>query len=134
MFFTQAVTFFSSSGKIFSKGFLTMGFFDFLKDTPSSEPSEEDLRNELRETLRNTLGAHRFTEMEIKEVQNVIDIAEAEVQILKDSLVQVKLTNPAPEAAILRIKEEVELVQARMSEDIKLKIIEIKRRKALMGR
>ena len=111
-----------------------MGFFDFFNSDTNNEASSEDMQEELRETLRKTLGAQNFTEMEIKEVQNIIEIAEANVRILKDSLVQVKLTNSSPEAAILRIKEEIELVQSEMSDNIKRKIIEIKRRKLLIRR
>lgn len=112
-----------------------MGFLDFFKsDESGSDESVEEMQEELRETLRKTLGAQRFTEMEIKEVQNIIEIAEANVRILKDALVQVKLTNASPESAILRIKEEIELVQNQMSQDIKMKIVEIKKRKLLIRR
>ena len=67
--------------------------------------------------------------MEIREVFDIIELAEADIQNLKASLIQLKQTSSDPTAAVLKIKKEVQFIQQQMAADIKTKIRQIKLRK-----
>ncbi len=112
-----------------------MGLFNFFgKSAGNPQPkklqqqqSREEMKERLMNTLTKSLSAHNFTKMEIKEVFDIIELAEADIQNLKSSLIQIKQTS-----AVAKIKKEVESIQKQMSEDIKLKIKQIKQRKIQM--
>ncbi len=113
-----------------------MGLFNFFGKSNSSQPKKvqaqqnrDEMKERLLETLTKNLSAHNFTKMEIKEVFDIIELAEADIQNLKDSLVQIKKTSANPTAAVLKIKKEVEFIQQQMAADIKTKIRQIKLRK-----
>lgn len=113
-----------------------MGLFNFFGKSNSSQPNRvqaqknrDEMKERLMATLTTNLSAHNFTKMEIKEVFDIIELAEADIQSLKDSLVQIKQTSANPTAAILKIKKEVEFIQQQMAADIKTKIRQIKLRK-----
>ena len=113
-----------------------MGLFKFFGKSNEDKPKQQlsqQTRNEMKErlmkTLTENLSAHNFTKMEIKEVFDIVELAEADIQNLKESLLQIKLTSSNPTAAILKIKKEVEFIQQQMAADIKTKIRQIKLRK-----
>ncbi len=118
-----------------------MGLFNFFgKSNNDSAPkpkraveinqAKSAMKEKLMASLTKSLTAHNFTKMEIKEVFDIIDLAEADIQNLKDSLMQIKMTSSDPTAAILKIKKEVEFIQQQMAANIKTKIRQIKIRKS----
>jgi len=117
-----------------------MGLFNFFgkngdddnkKKVVAPKPKEKDeMKERLMETLTKNLTEHNFTQKEIQEVFTIIEFAEADIQRLKESLLQIKTTNTNPTAAIIQIKKEVELIQQKMAADIKKKIRQIKLRKS----
>ena len=118
-----------------------MGLFNFFgKSNNDSAPKPKSaveinqaksaMKEKLMASLTKSLTAHNFTKMEIKEVFDIIDLAEADIQNLKDSLMQIKMTSSDPTAAILKIKKEVEFIQQQMAANIKTKIRQIKIRKS----
>ena len=113
-----------------------MGLFNFFGKSENSKPkdalqAQEEMKQRLMEKLTENLSAHNFTKMEIKEVFDIIELAEADIQTVKDTLKQIKQTSTDPTAAIERMKREVAEIQQQMSEDIKAKVRQIKQRKML---
>ena len=108
-----------------------MGFFDKFFGTQKSisEKIKED-RDKVRKVLENNLKQLGFTSLEIKEVQDIITMAEDDIQILKDSLIEVKTNNADPAPFMKKVTEEIRARQERMSIDIKKKVQQIKKRKA----
>ena len=112
-----------------------MGLFNFFgksndaKKEAKKPQSKDAMKERLMATLTKNLTEHNFTKMEIKEVFDIIELAEADIQNLKDSLLQIKMSNPNPTAAVMKIKKEVEFIQQQMAADIKTKIRQIKLRK-----
>lgn len=116
-----------------------MGLFNFFgksnNNSPTPKPKKEAgmsrdaMKERLMNTLTQSLSAHNFSRMEIKEVYDIIELAEADIQTLKDTLLEIKQTSSDPAAAIIKIKKEVELIQQQMAADIKTKIRQIKLRK-----
>ncbi|MBQ2644431.1 hypothetical protein IJG14_02510 [bacterium] len=114
-----------------------MGLFNFFGNTNAPQPkaavelsaSHNELKNKLMNSLTTNLSAHNFTKTEIQEVFNIIEEAEANINKLKEALLQIKNSNVNPTAAVLKIKKEVELIQQKMAADIKIKVRQIKLRK-----
>ena len=94
--------------------------------------SRSEMKARLMKTLTENLTAHNFNKVEIKEVFDIIDGAEADIEKLKETLNQIKQTNANPTLAILKIKKAVEFIQQQMAADIKTKIRQIKLRKHLI--
>lgn len=116
-----------------------MGLFNFFGQTnsqnkPKQEQSKEDMKKRLMEKLTVSLSDHNFTKMEIMQVYDIIELAEADIQNLRDTLNQIKKTSSDPTAALGKIKKEIEQIQQQMAIDIKEKVKEIKRRKMMMKR
>lgn len=112
-----------------------MGLFNFFgKDDTQpkavkQQKSNSEMKERLMATLTKSLSEHNFTKMEIQEVFDIIELAEADIQNLRSSLIQIKQTSDNPTAAILKLKKEVEFIQQQMAADIKTKIRQIKLRK-----
>ena len=112
-----------------------MGLFNFFgKDDAQpkvvkQQKSNSEMKERLMATLTKSLSEHNFTKMEIQEVFDIIELAEADIQNLRSSLIQIKQTSDNPTAAILKLKKEVEFIQQQMAADIKTKIRQIKLRK-----
>lgn len=112
-----------------------MGLFNFFgKDDAQpkvvkQQKSNSEMKERLMATLTKSLSEHDFTKMEIQEVFDIIELAEADIQNLRSSLIQIKQTSDNPTAAILKLKKEVEFIQQQMAADIKTKIRQIKLRK-----
>ena len=108
-----------------------MGLFNFFgKDDAQpkvvkQQKSNSEMKERLMATLTKSLSEHNFTKMEIQEVFDIIELAEADIQNLRSSLIQIKQTSDA----ILKLKKEVEFIQQQMAADIKTKIRQIKLRK-----
>lgn len=112
-----------------------MGLFNFFgKDDAQpkvvkQQKSNSEMKERLMATLTKSLSEHNFTKMEIQEVFDIIELAEADIQNLRSSLIQIKQTSDNSTAAILKLKKEVEFIQQQMAADIKTKIRQIKLRK-----
>lgn len=113
-----------------------MGLFNFFGKSNEVQPkaqvsqqNNDERKERLMQTLTKSLSAHNFTKLEIKEVFDIVELAEADIQALKNSLLQIKQSNTNPTAAIIKIKKEVEYIQQQMAADIKTKIRQIKLRK-----
>lgn len=113
-----------------------MGLFNFFGKSNSTQPKRtesnsknSEMKERLLQTLTKNLSAHNFTKSEIQEVFNIIEVAEDNIQDLKDNLIRIKETSANPTIAILKIKKEVEFIQQQMAADIKTKIRQIKLRK-----
>jgi hypothetical protein len=107
-----------------------MGFFDkiFGPQKSTTEKIQED-RNKIRKLLEDNLKKLNFTSIEIKEVQEIITIAEEDIQVLKDSLIGTNINNPDPTPIMNKVTNEIRTRQIQMSEDIKKKVQEIQKRK-----
>lgn len=115
-----------------------MGLFNFLgkSNTNDSKPiqlnvatSQNEMKIKLMASLNKTLSEHNFTSVEIKEVTDIIDLAENDIHNLKSKLLELKKLDSNPTVAILKIKKEVEFIQQQMAADIKAKVRQIKARK-----
>lgn len=113
-----------------------MGLFNFFGKSNSTtqtnsenRQNKDEMKEKLMATLTKNLSAHDFTESEIKEVFNIVETAEENIQSLKENLLKIKETSENPTIAIIKIKREVEFIQQQMSADIKTKIRQIKLRK-----
>ena len=70
-----------------------MGLFNFFgksnNNSPTPKPKKEAgmsrdaMKERLMNTLTQSLSAHNFSRMEIKEVYDIIELAEADIQTLK---------------------------------------------------
>lgn len=108
-----------------------MGFFDELfgkKETNKTEQINKD-RDKIKSDLEKILKTAGFTKLEIKEVLDVIILAEADIQLLKDSLIGTNINNSDPTPVMKKVMDEIRARQQEMAVDIKKKIQEIKKRK-----
>lgn len=115
-----------------------MGLFNFLgkSNTNNAKPitlnsssPQSEMKIKLMASLNKTLSEHNFTNSEIKEVTDIIDLAENDIYKLKAKLLELKKLDTNPTVAILKIKKEVEFIQQQMAADIKAKVRQIKARK-----
>ncbi|MGN0013786.1 MAG: hypothetical protein ACI37T_00020 [Candidatus Gastranaerophilaceae bacterium] len=115
-----------------------MGLFNFLgkSNANSTKPiklntdsTQSEMKTKLLVSLNKTLSEHNFTSAEIKEVTDIIDLAENDIYKLKSKLLELKKLETNPTVAILKIKKEVEFIQQQMAADIKAKVRQIKARK-----
>ncbi len=107
-----------------------MGFFEFIfKKEKSLLDKEREEREKIRAILETKLNEYNFSKMEKKEVFDVVEIAEANIRNLKDTLIGVDKNDPASEHIVKRVSEEIAEIQKEMSENIKLKVKEIRIRK-----
>lgn len=108
-----------------------MGFFDniFGNEKTKTEKIKED-RNKTKKILDDNLKKIGFTDLEIKEVLDIITITEANIQIQKDSLVGIDINNSNPSLIMEKVTNEIKELQQQMAVDIKKKVQEIQKRKA----
>ncbi len=107
-----------------------MGFFEnfFGSQKSTTEKIQED-RNKIRKLLEDNLKQLSFTTMEINEVQDIITVAEEDIQTLKDTLLGTNINNPDPTPIMNKVSNEIRARQQQMSIDIKNKVQEIQKRK-----
>ncbi|GBF22977.1 hypothetical protein tpqmel_0381 [Candidatus Gastranaerophilus sp. (ex Termes propinquus)] len=72
-----------------------MVFFDNLKGKEEENQTEKlrQEREKIKKNLSNTLSAQGFTNIEVLRVINVIENAEREIQVIKDSLIGTNINN-----------------------------------------
>lgn len=116
-------------------GFLG-NFFRGSNNNNDGEPSFEatSKRGGLKTQLTLRLMQCGFTEMEIKEVLDVITLAEADIKIAEDSLNHININNPDPTRAMHAALEDIRRYQKEMEYNVRKKIFEIMARKKAMRR
>lgn len=100
-----------------------------IKQSKTEEINEE--RSEITLTLMNNLKKIGFSDEEVEEVVEIIDLAEAKIQEKKDSLIGTNINNPNVNEDMKKIFQAIRNIQLQMGEDVKEKIAEIKGRKGL---
>ena len=100
-----------------------------IKQSKTEEINEE--RSEITLTLMKNLKAIGFTDDEVEEVVEIIDLAEAKIQEKKDSLIGTNINNPNVNEDMKKIFQAIRNIQLQMGEDVKERIAEIKGRKGL---
>lgn len=112
-----------------------MVFYDNLMN-----PEDENLtdkmrrqREQIKKNLENTLISQGFSSIEVGKVLNVIEIAERDIQVIKDSLIGTNINNEdsdpmqVVEDGRLKIRER----EIKMGEEIKSVVAQIKKEKGL---
>lgn len=110
---------------------MIMGFFDnfFGTKKTKTEQIQED-RDKIKNTLDANLKKIGFTALEIKEVLDIVTITEANIQILKDSLIGTNINTENPLPIMEKVTLEIRQLQQEMAVGIKKKVQEIQKRKA----
>lgn len=120
-----------------------MGFLgDFFKVINGSINNDNGMaafdatpdRGMLKQQLSLNLRQCGFSEMEVKEVIDVIELAEADIQIAEDSLRHVNINNPDPTRAMHAALEDIRRYQKELAYNVRKKIFDIMARKQSMNR
>ncbi|MDD3236929.1 MAG: hypothetical protein PHV37_02380 [Candidatus Gastranaerophilales bacterium] len=109
-----------------------MGILDNFfkpKDKKSEKKPDPHHREKSKGLLISKLKDRGFTRLEVKEVLDIISLAEADIQVLKDSIGEAK-ANENSVKIMAKVMNEIKSRQTEMSEEIKQKIIQIQTRKA----
>ncbi len=122
-----------------------MGLFEFFKNNAINDAmmaqNEEEVtfeatanRSNLKTQLSLQLMQCGFTKLEIKEVLDVITLAETDIRIAEDSLAHVNINNPDPTRAMHAALEQIRNYKKEAAYNIRKKIMEIIARKKQMGK
>lgn len=112
-----------------------MGLFGNFFNTSSEDTfGTTESRENLKAQLSLNLMRRGFTEMEVKEVIDVITLAEADIKIAEDSLNHVNINNPDPTRSMHAAIEDIRRYQKELAYNIRKKIIDILKRKQSMKR
>lgn len=107
-----------------------MGFFDFINTNGSNNEEKvvnaEKERMGIRKTIKNDLRRKlKFSDSEIKEVIQIIDNAEREINDLKFTLTNVNIDNDNTETDVELASKKIREAGERMALGIKQKTAEI---------
>ena len=86
-------------------------------------------RRNLKTSLQGLLLKKGFTRLEIKEIMDVITLAEADIKIAEDSLAHVNVNNPDPTRAMHAALEDIRRYKKEMEYNVRKKIFDILARK-----
>lgn len=114
-----------------------MGLFDFFTGGDNSQDTVIEItknRGTLKNNIRVSLMRCGFTEMEVNEVINVIELAEADIRIAEDSIKHCNINNPDPTRSMHAAIEDIRRYQKELAYDVRKKIMEIMQRKRAMRR
>ena len=107
-----------------------MNFFQKLfKVEKTPMDIEKERRQQTQDLLDNNLKKFGFTKLEIKEVMDIIEIAEANIKIIKEEMASLPTEKQSSEEVLSKARKESLTIQEKMAEDITKKIHEIKKRK-----
>ncbi len=125
----------------------TVGLFDFftrnaINEAMMAQNAEEEgttfeataNRGNLKNQLALQLMGCGFTQLEVKEVLDVIALAEADIKIAEDSLAHVNINNPDPTRSMHAAIEQIRQYKKEAAYNVRKKIMEIIARKQQMGR
>ena len=122
-----------------------MGLFDFftrnaindammaLQEEPTTFEATEN-RSNLKNQLALQLMQCGFTQLEVREVLDVITLAEADIKVAEDSLAHVNINNPDPTRSMHAAIEQIRQYKKEAAYNVRKKIMEIIARKQQMGR
>ena len=122
-----------------------MGLFDFFtrnaindammaqQEEPTTFESTEN-RSNLKNQLALQLMQCGFTQLEVREVLDVITLAEADIKVAEDSLAHVNINNPDPTRSMHAAIEQIRQYKKEAAYNVRKKIMEIIARKQQMGR
>ncbi len=113
-----------------------MGFLNFFNGGQKGEGqptfgTTAD-RNALKKKLELNLRKRGFSRMEVKEVLDVITLAEADIKIAEDSLAHINVNNPDPTRAMHAAMQDIRRYQKELEYNIRKKIMDIMARKRAM--
>lgn len=91
-------------------------------------------RGNLKNQLALQLMGCGFTQLEVKEVLDVIALAEADIKIAEDSLAHVNINNPDPTRSMHAAIEQIRQYKKEAAYNVRKKIMEIIARKQQIGR
>lgn len=122
-----------------------LGLFDFftrnaINDAMMAQQEEPTTfeATENRSNLKNQLALQLmqcgFTQLEVREVLDVITLAEADIKVAEDSLAHVNINNPDPTRSMHAAIEQIRQYKKEAAYNIRKKIMEIIARKQQMGR
>lgn len=114
-----------------------MGLFDFFTGGDNSQDTVIEVtknRGTLKNNIRVSLMRCGFTEMEVNEVINVIELAEADIRIAEDSIKHCNINNLDPTRSMHAAIEDIRRYQKELAYDVRKKIMEIMERKRAMRR
>lgn len=89
-------------------------------------------RGKLKTQIKLNLMRCGFTNMEVKEVLDVIALSEADIKIAEDSLKNININNPDPTRAMHAALEDIRRYKKEMAYNVRKKIFEIMARKKAM--
>lgn len=100
------------------------------KSKSSGEVYEETMkeRSTIKIEIKESLKKLEFTDSEIKEVLEIADKAEKEIELLKAQLIDTNITslnNDSPHKFMEYIQRQIDMVTKQMSVDLKAKVQEI---------
>lgn len=111
-----------------------MGISDFFAKLFAKEKDEYqeviDERNKIKENISNNFKTQLgFTNLEVKELLDLVTLAEAEIEEIKRGLANVNINNPNTEIDVENAVKKINQVSQQMYEDIKTKAAIIMQRK-----
>jgi len=92
-------------------------------------------RGALKAKLKYQLKIRGFSDMELKEIIDVIELAEADIRVAEDSLAHVHINNPDPTRAMHAALEDIRRYEKELAYNVRKKILEIlARKRAVRGK
>lgn len=124
-----------------------MGLFDFftrnaINEAMMAQNAEDEQttfeatanRGNLKNQLALQLMGCGFTQLEVREVLDVIALAEADIKVAEDSLAHVNINNPDPTRSMHAAIEQIRQYKKEAAYNVRKKIMDIIARKQQMGR
>lgn len=102
-----------------------MGIFDFFKSDDKSYEKICEERANLKHEIAEALKDISFTQMEIKEVLNIVDQTESKISVLKGKLVGSNIGMESPIPLQEHVMDQISKLTDQMYADLKKKVDEI---------
>lgn len=103
------------------------------QEEPTTFEATEN-RSNLKNQLALQLMQCGFTQLEVREVLDVITLAEADIKVAEDSLAHVNINTPDPTRSMHAAIEQIRQYKKEAAYNVRKKIMEIIARKQQMGR
>ncbi len=101
-----------------------MEFDDFSNEKDNTQKILSE-REKIKNQMENKLRRLKFTDGEIEEVLDIIDMAEAKIEKIKVSLNGTNINTDDPTIKMRVALDEIKILQTKMALDIREKINEI---------
>ena len=111
-----------------------MSFIKSLKEIFFPEKRGDEIIQEERSKIKNDISKNfkdqlGFTELEIKEILDIVTVAEFEIEEIKRGLANVNYNNPNTEEDVEKATRIINEISQKMAQDIQHKAKEIMERK-----